>query len=252
MDGLYTWDLNGWARFPAARKIGISVNPFNQIGDALDVETGDAAPSDAPAWVIARRAAGAAQPWVYVNRSNQRSTEDAMSAAGIGLSEAAIWVATLDGTQSVAQYRYPIAAVQYANSAISGGHYDLSIVTTYGAGSGVLGGPTLTNADLIAVHDSIQDDLWGLIDTSVQSQNDFIFAVNHGTSVQSIIDGWKQNPQYAKWQAAKATIGQTAGQASLTPDEVRQLSEVDSLVGIANALKAELDTVQAKLTKDLA
>lgn len=155
----------------------------------------------------------------------------------------------------LANFRTSLPRQQWQNACANLGTWGTGcawIALYYGAAPGTLGGPTLTNADLIAVHDSIQDDLWGLIDTSTQSQNDFIFAVNHGTSVQSIIDGWKQNPQYAKWQAAKATIGQTAGQASLTPDEVRQLSEVDSLVAIANALKAELDTVQAKLTKDLA
>ena len=116
---------------------------------------------------------------------------------------------------------------------------------------GAFGGD-MTNDDLVAVHDTIQDDLWGLEDVSAQSRNDFIYAVTHGTSIVAIIAGWKAIPQYAKWQAAKATIGQTAGPAAMTPDEVRQLAEVDSLVGIANALKAELDQVQAKLNKDLA
>jgi hypothetical protein len=47
----------------------------------------------------------------------------------------------LDGTQTVPAGPYPIAAVQYANSAMSGGHYDLSIVhTVFGPGGGTIGG----------------------------------------------------------------------------------------------------------------
>ena len=146
------WDARGWARFPDA--IRISVFAYN-AGDALDVENGDATPAQAPGWVKMRLAAGVALPWVYVNRSNQRATEDAMWAGGIPLYKAAMWVATLDGTKAVARYRYPVAAVQYANSTLAGGHYDLSITTA--AGDAALGVPDLTSTEhdwLAAIFDA--------------------------------------------------------------------------------------------------
>lgn len=147
-------------------------------------------------------------------------------------------------------------AIQYAHVALNGVSCDVSnsqyslSASTFGAGGAVaIGGDNLTTDDLNLIHDTIQDDLWGLVDTSAQSRADFAFAIGHGTSVAAIVAGWKANAQYAKWQAAKATIGQAAPTVAggMTPAEIQQLAEVDSLVAIANAMKAELDAIQAKL-----
>lgn len=251
------WDAAGWGRFPGSARARIAISAATNDGHVLDVENGDATPAQAPGWVRMRIAAGLARPTLYVNRSNWAAV--AAACAGLPVDW---WVATLDGTKAVAPPAGAIApiAVQYANAAASGGHYDLSAVadswpgvdSAFGAAMGQLGG-NMTTDDLIQAHDQIQFALWGVTDTSAQSRNDFVFAVQHGTSIASIIAGWKQNPQYAKWQAALASIGQPGAPANgLTADEARQLTEVDSLVGIATALKAELDAVEAKLTKDLA
>lgn len=133
------WNARGWSRFPGAKRIAV----FGQTndGDVLDVERGDATPSEAPQWVRWRRAAGVAMPWVYCNRSNRGLVESALSLAGIPSSQVALWVATLDGTVAVPAGPYPVAAVQYLNSLHSGGHYDLSIVNDlFGPGGGTLGG----------------------------------------------------------------------------------------------------------------
>jgi hypothetical protein len=79
--------------------------------------------------------------------------------------------------------------------------------------AGLSGGgvDTVTTDDLNLAHDALQFMVWGIVDTSAQSRNDFVFAVNHGQSLASIVDGWKQNAQAAKWQAQLATLGQAAG-----------------------------------------
>lgn len=145
VDGIYAWSDAGWLRFPNAAKISIAVSASSQA-DALDVETGDATPSQAPGWVNAQLARGVKQPWVYVNRSNRWAVESACQAAGIQPTQMGLWVATLDGTQSVPAGPYPVAAVQYANSATSGGHYDLSITTAYGDAAGTLTGDDFLSA----------------------------------------------------------------------------------------------------------
>jgi len=119
---------------------------------------------------------------------------------------------------------------------------------------GAAGGAFAT-VDYKNVHDAIQFWLWGTIDTSAKSLADFTWALQHGTSLQAIVDGWKQNPQYAAWQAKLAQLAQgspTKTASGLSADDEKRLTEIDSLLAIANALKGELDQVQAKLNKDLA
>ena len=166
VDGIYAWPDSGWLRFPNSVKLSIAVSASSQA-DALDVETGDATPSQAPGWVKAQIARGI-KPWIYCNRSNRSAVEVACQSAGIGPTQMALWVATLDGTQSVAAGFYPVAAVQYANSTLAGGHYDLSITTAYGDTSGSLtGGLDLATADdIMAKLDKSFADLWNGRDTA--------------------------------------------------------------------------------------
>jgi len=141
-DGIYAVsEATVRARFPTQPLIRIAVFGQTNDGNALDVERGDATPSEAPQWVKWRHAAGIPQPWVYVNRSNRSTVENALIQEGIVSDQVALWVATLDGTQTVPAGPYPVAAVQYANSLSSGGHYDLSIVNDqFGPGGGTIGG----------------------------------------------------------------------------------------------------------------
>jgi hypothetical protein len=139
------WLARGFPRFPSARRI--TVFPTDE-GDTCDVEWLDLTPEQAPPWVKGRRAAGVLRPWVYCNRSNRPAVEAALAAAGVTATQVALWVATLDGTQTVPAGPYPVAAVQYANATNSGGHYDLSLVTqTFGPGGGTIGG----ESDMIAI-----------------------------------------------------------------------------------------------------
>lgn len=65
---LAPWTDADWALFPGAVKVEIVKKASSNFGDVLDVEPGDATPSEAPGWVKMRRAAGA-DPTVYMNAS---------------------------------------------------------------------------------------------------------------------------------------------------------------------------------------
>jgi hypothetical protein len=127
----------GFPRFPGARRIAVFFSTTVTDGDSFDVENGDMTPAEAPAAVHNAHARGIAVPWVYCNRANRPAVENALVMAGVMSDQVALWIATLDGTQTVPAGPYPIAAVQYANSAMSGGHYDISIVNeVFGPGGG--------------------------------------------------------------------------------------------------------------------
>ncbi len=65
IDGNYQTYADQVARYPNLIHIPIAVWPSTNNGICLDVETGDATPDQAPAWVTMRRNAGIVAPWVY-------------------------------------------------------------------------------------------------------------------------------------------------------------------------------------------
>jgi hypothetical protein len=134
----------GFPRFPEARRIAVFFGTTVTDGDSFDIENGDMTPAEAPAAVHNAHARGVQVPWCYCNRANRPAVENALIMAGVMSDQVALWIATLDGTQTVPPGPYPIAAVQYANSAMSGGHYDLSLVNAvFGPGGGTIGGDEL-------------------------------------------------------------------------------------------------------------
>ena len=112
------------ARFPHALLVGISVTAGADEGVVLDVETGDAAPAEAPGWVLKRRAAGV-DPTVYCNSSTWPAVRAAFTAAGVAAPH--YWIADYDGDPTV-----PTGAIakQYA----SNDSYDTSAVAAYWPG----------------------------------------------------------------------------------------------------------------------
>ena len=68
-DGLYNNVAECKARFPDKPIVIFTVFAEDEIGDCLDVETGDASPSQAPTWVVRRRLAGHIGPLVYCSES---------------------------------------------------------------------------------------------------------------------------------------------------------------------------------------
>lgn len=126
--GAYTWSAADWARFPAASHCVIDITGSNPTADVLDIENGAATPAQAPAWTRAHAKSSGFPAILYVNRSNQPTVEDVMTAAGLGLGHDYVWwVATLDGTETLPDMT-GVWGVQYEGAAQTGGHFDQSII----------------------------------------------------------------------------------------------------------------------------
>jgi hypothetical protein len=120
------WSPAAWDRFPDAVKVRICTVAGNNAGEVLDVERGDATPSDAVNWVARARGRGQI-PTVYVSQSNVDQV-----LADCTLHEVAapqIWVAQWDGVSDVPA---GTVAKQYASEVAKG--YDLSDVADYWPG----------------------------------------------------------------------------------------------------------------------
>ncbi len=130
-NGRFAWSDADWARFPGIPHVHIDVNGSDPQGaGVLDVETGDATPAQAVTWAKARHAANpdGYPPVIYCNRATLTPLFNAMAAAGLHIvKDFRLWVATLDGTKTLADMT-GVTAVQYAGEAQTGGHYDESIV----------------------------------------------------------------------------------------------------------------------------
>ena len=129
VDGTYAWPASGWARFPNAVKVRIAVFSGTNDGHVLDCEAGDTPPAQCPGWVQMRRAAGA-DPTVYCAESLWGAVQNSFAAAGVA--QPHYWVAAYPGSGA----NVPPGAVahQYADSATSGGDWDLSAVLDYWPG----------------------------------------------------------------------------------------------------------------------
>jgi hypothetical protein len=128
VNGLYAWNAAEWARFPGAAHVTIDVNGSDPRAAVLDVENGDATVSTAVTWVKARQKLGVANPVIYCNRSGLTPLYNAMLSVGLKPGHGfRVWLATLDGTKTVADMT-GVVAVQYAGQSLTGGHYDESIV----------------------------------------------------------------------------------------------------------------------------
>lgn len=131
VNGAFAWPADSWNRFPHAillRKI--SVRADINDGDTLDIETGAAQPDQAPGWVQMRRAAGITDPWIYCATSTWPAIAAAMTSAG---QVAGYWIADPRPAGKLPGLPHSIdgaIACQYAWPPESGGHYDLSLVTS--------------------------------------------------------------------------------------------------------------------------
>ncbi len=114
-------------RFPKAKALSISV--FSG-GDArcLDIETGDATPADAPAWVRRQHARGIKRPVVYANTSTMPAVIAALTASGIHRGEYLVWTAHYTG---VAHIEPGSDATQYKNVEQGASNYDVSLCESY-------------------------------------------------------------------------------------------------------------------------
>ena len=79
-------------RFPKAHRLSIAVNA-SETAECLDVEVGDATPTEAPAWVERMEKAGIWRPCLYANLSTMPAVLTALHEAGIARERVRLWVA---------------------------------------------------------------------------------------------------------------------------------------------------------------
>lgn len=119
-DGPWAWSSAGWARFPpSVVPLSIVISPAD-AGDVLDVERFDASPADTPGWADRFNRPGRRRPTIYCNRAMIGAVRQAMGARPFDW-----WAATLDGTLTGTD---GAVAVQWKGAALTGGHYDESVI----------------------------------------------------------------------------------------------------------------------------
>lgn len=123
-NGLYANLAQVKARFPGKTVISISITAGANVGDCLDVETGDALPSQAPAWIQMRRAAGHRGPLVYCSEAAWPAVKNAFIADRIP--QPGYWVAGYPGAEGDA---IPQGAI--GHQWIDHGGWDESVMVDY-------------------------------------------------------------------------------------------------------------------------
>lgn len=120
-DGLYEWSAADWALFPRAIQLTIAVNALH-AADILDVENGDATPSDVPGWCDRFARLGRRAPTVYCNLSSWPAVK-----AAVGARRVDYWIATLNGKPTPGGIAGAVAE-QYVQHTDAAFHYDESII----------------------------------------------------------------------------------------------------------------------------
>jgi hypothetical protein len=121
------------SKFPHAQRLSIAVTA-EADADALDIENGDATPSQAPAWVRRQAARGVKFPAVYCSVSQAAAVLRALSDAGIRRSQVRLWTAHYTGTPHrctracVGGFAATADATQYTDKAL-GKNLDASLVS---------------------------------------------------------------------------------------------------------------------------
>lgn len=123
-DGLYNNTAAIRARFPGKTVLSVTVRPGDNEGDVLDVESGDAKPVQAPAWVVMRRKAGHGGPIVYCSWSLLGVVQAAFANAGVA--QPGFWVAGYPAPDGDA-----IPPGTIGHQWIDHGPYDESIMVDY-------------------------------------------------------------------------------------------------------------------------
>ena len=157
----------GWEnRFPNAVKVQIARLRATNAGHVLDIERGDASPSDAPVWVRARRSVGA-DPSVYTSAANVAAVRAAFQSAAEP--EPHYWIADWNGQQTLID---GAVARQYA----AVGPYDLSVVADFwpGVDAGAEPAPPPVPSQS------------GNVYVAVEGDNMSVIAERHGVTLQQL------------------------------------------------------------------
>ena len=159
VNGTYKWSATDWNRFPHAIHVPIATQANINNGVVLDIETGDALPSQGPDWVLRRRAAGI-DPSVYCNLSTWPLVIKEFVRQGV--TQPHYWIARYDNKAAMIANA---VAKQYADPAMHNqGHFDLSIAADYWPGiDPPEGAPVSDQLDLIQnLLERISWRLWAL------------------------------------------------------------------------------------------
>lgn len=111
------------AAYPSAICVSIAVT-IDADADVLDVEKGDAYPTQAPSWAVRQRNRGAT-PTIYCSLNTWPAVKQAFKDAGVA--EPLYWIAHYDGMSAI-----PDGAI--AKQYTGGDGYDLSSVADYWPG----------------------------------------------------------------------------------------------------------------------
>lgn len=125
-----------WGSDKNVRLVVVDTNGNLPSADVLDVENGDASPETAAWWIKHRIADGYNKEYpgvIYCNRGNITAVFNAMDSMGYKVGkDFRTWIATLDGTKTVADMTGVTAVQVYPAAGQPGpatsGHFDLSIV----------------------------------------------------------------------------------------------------------------------------
>lgn len=168
------WSVSDWELFPYAVHVAIVKKASSVFGDVLDVETGDASPSEAPGWVSAMRTVGL-DPTVYCNFSTWNLVQSAFAATGVQPPH--YWIAKYDDVASIppSWVASGCVAKQYKNTP----GYDLSIVADYWPGVDPTTIPATGNEDPMLAPASTDD----YIDVPTDGRRNLYISSSYGRHV---------------------------------------------------------------------
>lgn len=135
--------------------VDIDVDGTHPSADVLDIEPGDATPDTAPSWVQRHNAVSSFPAVLYCNRTTIHAVANALAAAGLQVvKDYRWWIATLDGTTSVADMT-GVVAVQAWGSSYFPTNIDLSVVYDDSWKASSVTAPTNPS-----INDQIADSVW--------------------------------------------------------------------------------------------
>jgi hypothetical protein len=133
-NGKYAWPATAWERFPSAKKLQITIDPSQNVGDIYDGEPGnrsadpDIWPGEGAAWAKQRIASGHLFPVQYCDQNDHPIYYAAYQKAGLTDGQYGFWIAD----PHTGPHEIPGAiAVQYgwAGDPVAGGrNVDVSCV----------------------------------------------------------------------------------------------------------------------------
>lgn len=127
LDGLYAWPAAGWNYHSSSLHFTITVGSGTLDADCADVENGDYTPEEGAAWAQ-RKIYQDGFAWLYFSLSLFDQVAAAVHAQGINDAQWFAWIALWD---NVPQLLPSNSLKQYANPALTGRHYDLSVAADY-------------------------------------------------------------------------------------------------------------------------